>query len=869
MSAALLGSLALSLSPVFVNVTAVVSDDLSRVDIETVTELPWAAGARTVTVALSADRLREAPTLPTASEREVFVRRATRGGLFQVRIDVNGERCAADPVAAPAGGRRLRCPVRGAPTSVRVVTKAILQVPERFGPLGRVGTQLTLGGGWYPFVEGATGRHRARVEIPPGRGAVLGNRWWPAVSGNTRRTIEVVRPYARQIPLVVLPPGAVGRRAAGGRAIVISSRLDSPRADARRWARQVRRLAYEAAEHVARARGSTPPPRRPWLLVEAPLRHDLARAADGMVLLSDRAFRLTPLERLYRFHRYPILREVFRAWARGRTVLRPQPGRREDGLGEVAADAAAAFLLDQLIRRTAGEAEDAFDVLSFWSWIPAVDRFLYQPQLPFVGAYFARVDETDPLRIPIVAPERTEARGKRIFDKLMDRFGRERVGAVIAEVLNGEPLSDAVARAFGDRMAAEGFLTTWLGAYPPVRFHLDGFETVRRPGPEPSYETTVRIRRTAPAPAEPLTVLLGGAGKRRLVHTETSSHAQVTVTSTTAFAVERVVIDPFDRVPEAPSAEIPQPRFDNRSEADWRLLLNNFNLLLSPSAGTVDTAVDVGFSRVYDVFWRFGARAAYAPEAVTLSTRASRFFGARRTADRLSQWAGGALVGEYLRPDFTTESSGAYALTTSLFYGFDDRTTVWAPEPGIGLRAGVSYTRVLGTPEAETTADAVSLNLRALRSWRFEAANQVSLRANLAAFVMGTPREQLQFFLGGRNNVRGFPVDAETGRMRAILSAEWVHGLLANRSWNAAELAWVSGVDGAFFADVAWIGDAADRLGFRADVGYGLRVYLDYFGVRPGVMAVDVAIPLTDLTGAWAPGGVAVYIDFAQSFLVF
>lgn len=868
MSVALLGSLALSVSPVVVDVTAVVSDDLSRVDIETVTELPWRAGARTVTVALSADRLREPPAVPTASEREVFVRRATRGGLFGVRVEVNGVVCAPEPTPSPAGGRRLQCPVWGAPRSVRVATKAVLEVPERYGPLGRVGSQLTLGGGWYPFVEGAAGLHRARVAIPTGRSAVLGDRWWPATRPG-RRTIEVVRPYAHQLPLVVLPPGSGGRRTAGGRAVVVSARLDSPRAEARRWVRQVRRLAREAADHLARVRAPGVTPERPWLLVEAPLRRELSRTADGLVLVSDRAFRLTPLERLYRFHRYPILREVFRAWVRERIVRAPVPGRPRDGLDEVAADAVAVFLLDGFIRRTAGAAEDAFDVLSLWSWIPAVDRLLYQPQLPFVGAYFARVDETDPWRIPIVAPERTEARGKRIFDKLTDRLGRARVEALMAEILDGRPLSQVLAPVLGGPAAAEAFLATWLGDYPPVRFRLDGFETVHRPGAGVAYETTVRIRRTAPVPAEPLTVLLEGDEERRLVRVDTSTRTRLTVTSTTPFAVERVVVDPFDRVPEAPSAEVPQPRFDNRSDAAWRFLLNNFNLVLSPSAGTLDTGFDVGFSRVHDVFWRFGTRAAYAPESVTVSTRASRFFGARRTADRLVQWLGAALVGEYLRPDFTAESSDAYALTTSMFYGFDDRTTVWAPEPGTGVRAGVAYTRIFGSTETDTTPDAVSLTLRGLRSWRLEAANQFSLRANLGAFVVGTPREQLQFFLGGRNNVRGFPVDAETGRLRAILSAEWVHGLLANRSWNAADVAWVSGVDGAFFADVAWIGDAADRLGFRADVGYGLRVYLDYFGVRPGVMAVDFAIPLTDLTGAWAPGGLAVYIDFAQSFLVF
>ena len=874
MSAALLGALALAGVPAHVEVTAWVSDDLSQVRIETVTNLRWMPGARTVTVALSADRLRQPLEVATAFEREIFVRRTTEGGFSDLEVRLNDEACAGEPAESPAGGRWLRCPVRGAPESLRVTTEATLHVPERFGPLGRVGTQLTLGGGWYPFVQGAMGRHRARIEIPGGRAAVVADHWSPAADHGRRRTIEVSRADARQLPLVVLPPGAAGRRAASGRAWVISSRLDSRRPDARRWVRQVRRLAHEAATYLARQRPPGVTAQRPWLLVEAPLRHDLARAADGLVLISDRAFRLTPLERFYRFHRYPVLREIFRAWARRCTVSLHRTGLAPtDGLGEVAADAAAVYLLDGFIRQGAGEAEDAFDVLSFWSWIPAVDRLLYQPQLPFVGAYFARVDETDPLRLPIVAPERTEARGKRIFDKLTDRLGPTGAKALIEQVLDGVPLKEAIARAFGDRSHAERFLRTWLGDYPTVQFALAGLRSVPGPsgpaGTPPLYETTVRIERNASAPAEPITVRLEGSGRSRLVQTETSTRTLLTVTSTTTFLVDRVVLDPFDRVPETPSQKVPQPRFDNDSHSRWRFLLNNFNVAVSPSAGTLDTALDVGFSRVFDLFWRFGTRVAYAPEALTVSAQGHRLFGRRRTPDRLMQWLGAGVVGEYLRPDFTANTSEAYALTTSLFYGFDDRTTVWAAEPGTALRAATAYTRVFGTPQPGTTTDALSLSLRGLRSWRFEAAHQLSLRANVAAFVSGTPREQLQFFLGGRSNVRGYPVDVETGRMRAILSVEWVHGLLANRSWNAAELAWVSGMDGAVFADVAWIGNAVDRLGFRADIGYGFRVYLDYFGVRPGVMAVDFAIPLTDLSGAWAPGGLAVYIDFAQSFLVF
>jgi hypothetical protein len=115
-------------------------------------------------------------------------------------------------------------------------------------------------------------------------------------------------------------------------------------------------------------------------------------------------------------------------------------------------------------------------------------------------------------------------------------------------------------------------------------------------------------------------------------------------------------------------------------------------------------------------------------------------------------------------------------------------------------------------------------------------------------------------------------VDAAVGRFRAIASAEWLHPLVAETSIDGFHLAWVTGIDGAIFGDLAAIADDPAGLVSRrplADVGYGLRLYLDWFGVRPGVMAIDVAFPLVALPGESRLGPPAIYVDFAQSFLVF
>ena len=82
----------------------------------------------------------------------------------------------------------------------------------------------------------------------------------------------------------------------------------------------------------------------------------------------------------------------------------------------------------------------------------------------------------------------------------------------------------------------------------------------------------------------------------------------------------------------------------------------------------------------------------------------------------------------------------------------------------------------------------------------------------------------------------------------------------------------MTGIDKTLFADVAVLGDSLGDVTdgpVLADIDYGIRFYIDYFGVRPGIMSIDIAIPLVDLDGRFAIRSPAIYIDFAQSFLLF
>ncbi|MBI3178413.1 MAG: hypothetical protein HYZ27_02055, partial [Deltaproteobacteria bacterium] len=522
-------------------------------------------------------------------------------------------------------------------------------------------------------------------------------------------------------------------------------------------------------------------------------------------------------------------------------------------------DAVGSAILDRYVASRFGASEDAFDVLGTFSFIPSIDSMLYAPDLPFVAAYFRVVREDDPQHVDFIDAPAVLPRGKLLYEKLSDLVGAK--AAADALLLHRSPaafevLGHAEGAASASGPPASQFLGTWLGPYPEVRYRLG--EIAERNG-----QVSVRIEREGDRVAEPIMVELTDAnGASTIVRSEATTDAIRTVTATLGAKLELVELDPKQRIAETPSEELPAPRIDNRSEPSWKVLLNNFNILISATEGQIDTALDLGFSRRYDVRESFAARVDYSPQAIGLSGRWRRSLGAAVTPARRAESFTLTLGAEYLRGEFVEGATAGAAATASLSYTYDDRVSIWAPESGTGVRATMSYSHVLGVGSDEgPTADALSFALRGVRQWRLGARHQLALRGAIGTYLAGRPREQLAFALGGRGNVRGYAISARVSRHRALLSGEWLHPLLPDTELDGLQLFFVNGIDGALFGDVAMAADDLGRLRDErvySDVGYGLRVYFDYAGVRPSVMSIDVAWPIErPPSGAWMP---AVYI---------
>lgn len=855
-------ALLLSLAPEgTTRVSARIAQDCSTIDFEVSLSAPRQRGP--LLIYLPAERYRHVPAgLRPSDLREAFPGEIDSGGFSGLSVEVDGRPVQAERVEL---GEEPFLRLEGPPEASRIVVRGTLLVPERYGPFGRVGRVLTLGGGWFPRLGGPglapdPGRLALEVDLPADLSMVLGPRWSPSQGELGRRQFSAEL-WAADVALIVRPASARVLHFAEGRAQFLTGPASAlvKGVEAPVLVRELQKAVEDAIRFTPELPGSPSFTRaEPLILVEAPLRHELAAAVGGVVLVSDRAFRMIEVDRFLRFHRFPVLKEVFAAlWARGQGA--DPPGFRSSFLGS--------YATDRYVAHVFGFAEDAFDVLSIVSFIPSVDLMLYAPDLPFMSAYFRTTPGLDPLAVDLVDAPLGYPSGQRIYAKLIDRFGLAVTHAIAAEVAAGASIRAAAAARFESPAAAEAFFETWLGPYPSVAYALDGYGTGE------DGRAFARIRRLGARIAEPITVrfVASDGSERRVVATATSAELR-TVTATLSAALDLVELDPDGRLTETPQPGALSPKYLHRSSPRWKILLNNFAILFAATEGAIETALDVGLARVHDPHWSFGARAEYASDAISGALRASYSFGELVTPSRLAWSAGLFLDGAYLQPGFAGVKEGGGAISVGASLGYDDRQSIWAPESGTGLRLGVAYQRILGQTTEGLTSDSVGLSLRFLRQWRLGARHQLSVRASLAGYLAGRPQTQLLYSLGGRTGIRGYASSAELGRVRGILSAEWLHPLAPRLDINGFYIAWVTGLDGALYGDIGLVGDdleEAIRGPVFGDVGYGLRFYIEYFGVRPGVMAIDVALPLVRARGATELGPPALYIAFTQSFFAF
>jgi hemolysin activation/secretion protein len=100
---------------------------------------------------------------------------------------------------------------------------------------------------------------------------------------------------------------------------------------------------------------------------------------------------------------------------------------------------------------------------------------------------------------------------------------------------------------------------------------------------------------------------------------------------------------------------------------------------------------------------------------------------------------------------------------------------------------------------------------------------------------------------GGRYGLRGFANDELLGTSVLYAVAEHRFTAVTDLSWNVFHAIWARELQLAW-----WLGggvvlghaDGRDAVG-AAEAGIGLRVHYEYAGVQPGVLAIDLGVPIS------------------------
>jgi acyl-coenzyme A thioesterase PaaI-like protein len=612
------------------------------------------------------------------------------------------------------------------------------------------------------------------------------------------------------------------------------------------------------------------------VVIIGPLRSDVAQAHPHAVYVSDQALDLLPTERLLRFHEVAIARALLDDLLTRALAPHLSPSARTWVPGTVA------FALTEVWeRRRDYRDEFAGDILRNFTFVPAIDRFLYTGQAAFGSQYFRGVEDVDPLRNH---PERFHhelPRGRRIHAKLLDTLGPTRVAELYASWLRApeQPFEAAAEAAYGHVL--DWFFDQWIGPYPAVDYGIKQVASARA-GAGWAHEITLEKRGLRPL-VEPVQVLVKERGGRehRLVWNgelgpDAGRGAGLAAEPLAGVHVLRLQTDrPLRSVRLDPRARLQQtafappnvdPRFDDRRPAAFRFLYTGAGLSIAASeianATTASAAANAiaGFVSFEASLRRDLRRTGH---FILLRNRESNLsgsagvnfrFGAK--ANELRRRARVRLFGtiDWLS-DRSLDTEGGVRLIQSLALIDDTRRSVWWPARGHQLWLEAAARQTLRGGE-----DPLSVDLLVDASYvqQVPIVHGHTLATLLDVRAVLPLRGPLEFRAlqraGGIGALSGYGADELFGRGVARVQAEYRHTFVDDLPVNALNLAWLRSLGGALFAGTASVSGCESFAGWLGPetwygaVGYGLTANLQILGVTPQLVRVEVAVPLVRRT---------------------
>lgn len=741
-------------------------------------------------------------------------------------------------------------------------------VPRRFGRLGRARRVLTLAGGFYPQIADLTPSgwrlddplldQEWEVELDtPGRVHVVMNEHHVVSPDDGILRLQLQRaPY---VALVISRQMHRSRLQVGDVTVEYLSlrpRYRPPQqerglrdpllpadvGDATAWDWQGRALATARGTlRTLQRNGISRPPGTVIRFIEVPMRLELVSPIPQGTLVSDRTYRITPLEQFYRFHDLQIARAV--GWQVLEEAVQREPvADRAWGRDLLASAVADSFAVSQYGGRGPGLRR----LLRIGAFIPEIDQILYSPLIEFRHLFLRPFIDEDPVRDEPWRMASTWPRGAVLHDKLVDLLSADAVQELLGRYWSSETaLRELVEDSADEPM--DWFFAQWLGTYPTVNYRLG--ETTSEPRGHGQYRHHVEIERQGDSIREPVEVRLYYADGEHEDVTWDGRGDRGTITAESSVRLTRVEIDPRRRLLEDSDLAYQNARFDNISPPRWRIpVLNGLILSLNATEGNWYALVDFSLRRQFDARQAVRLRLEYDPRGLSGELFYRYGFGPLLHLDSAS-WVVSTGV-SVLRTlgDFAGAGVDATAFGANVSLYHDTRWYRYDPMEGWGFRL-----TLFGS--GSVTDDSVW-------GWTFGSSGRVAghLTPRVghtftgylgAGIVVGDPLPQQLLSISDRFMLRAFEIDETIGRARIYAGIEYRWTMVHNLDINLLHLAWLRSISLVLFAagGTASQQDGLDGLFSRdrmfTEVGAGLRALLDIAGVQPYVIAVDVGYPIT------------------------
>jgi len=750
---------------------------------------------------------------------------------------------------APHGSRTLR---------LRFQTR----VPYRFGSFGHFEDQLTLLGGWYPYLAGLDAAGVWQIDGPP----PLANfhvdlSLTPprdvALNGIVQVQASTVSVALESVHYVSLVAAAALQRRdvdVGDTHLVL---LERPR-------QRTQRISVEAdttdlmredlADMLVHRPPGMPTPPAELVVVQAPLRMDLVAPGEGMVVVSDRALRV--LWPLRPFHELQIAQGVYAELLRRRLNV-----READEDYWWVSEGVSRTLATRYINQRRPETRSVQDWIELFNIFALVDRFETVPKIPFVDAFFEPARVADPLHATVTTFNNARPPGRVILGKLREELGADPFATVFAACL----AADADWRTCSGMQSGrdlQWLFAQWLQPYPALNYHFEGSDLN-----EPTatgFRSRVTVRREASRSiVEPVTVRLHSLGGRHVDVRWDGRGDVAEVSADTDRRVYQTVIDPDRKL-------IEDRRDDNARPPTPQVVLDSAEVEVSSTEFGISGLV-VGRER-YDYRKDLAAAVFYTNRGVGFTSGARWHFGTPIDATSFRHNVYGFYSFQSLNGDFTDErhpSIKTPGQLSSLGVRYD-YTNVFSydnPTDERHLRLyGDWYDRSLGGTYNYTDWGADAVLTHPLGSYRTIGAAEWLSGFSMPLGSRDVPNQGL-YSLGGSRSIRGIGAEDELARNIALLRAELRQEIYPEIDRNLLDLLVLRRAQVRLFADSGRVSNSAGRAydvgGWALGMGVGFGAVYDFMGFFPSLAYIEMA---TRVDGGRHTGEVQFLFGTRQAF---